>query len=77
MTDHRFGSFILASIAVNSILIALEDYKDPGRLNGNANLRNQIVSISYRTRSPSRRHVVANVFMAEKERDNVVSHRIV
>lgn len=46
MTNHRFGGFILAAIAVNSVLIALEDYKDPGRLNGNPNIRNQIVSLS-------------------------------
>lgn len=83
MTDHRFGGFILAAIAVNSVLFALEDYNDPGRLNGNLNLRNQIVSlphailhtsISCRIQSPSLRHVVASVSMAEKEAYNFVSH---
>lgn len=82
MTDHHFGGFILASIAVNSVLIALEDYKDPGRLNGNPNLRNLIVSppisgistsVSYSTRSPLWKHVVAYVSMAVKERDTVTA----
>lgn len=45
-TDHRFAGFILASIMVNSVLMALEDYKDPGKLNGNPSIRNQVVSIS-------------------------------
>lgn len=45
MTDHRFGGFILAAIGVNSVFMALEDYKDPGRLVGNPNFRNQVVSL--------------------------------
>lgn len=44
MTDHRFGGFILAAIVVNSLIMALEDYKDPGKLNGSPNFRNQFVS---------------------------------
>lgn len=50
-TDHRFGGFILASIVVNSVLMALEDYKDPGKLNGNPSVRNQVVSTIARERS--------------------------
>lgn len=46
MVDHRFGGFILAAIMVNSVFMALEDDKDPGKLDGNPNIRNQIVSRS-------------------------------
>lgn len=45
-TDPRFGGFILAAIVVNSALMAIEDYEDPGKIDGNPNIRNQIVSKS-------------------------------
>eukprot|EP00752_Nemacystus_decipiens_P007034 g6310.t1 len=45
-TDHRFGGFILASIVLNSVLMAFEDYKDPGKLSGNPSTRNQVVIFS-------------------------------
>lgn len=51
-TDHRFEGFILAAIVVNSVLMVLEDYKDPGKLNGNPNIRNQVVSGLHGQRCP-------------------------
>lgn len=46
MVDRRFGGFILSAIMANSVFMALEDDKDPGKLDGNPNVRNQIVSLS-------------------------------
>lgn len=44
MTDHRFEAFTLFCIVVNSVVMAVEDYEDPGKLVGNPNFRNKLVS---------------------------------
>lgn len=52
MDDARFESAILTAIIYNSVLMAIEDYEDPGKHNGNPTSRNHLVSHWYQSAPP-------------------------
>lgn len=52
MTDPRFEAVVLTAIISNSVLMAVEDYEDPGKLIGKPTFRNQLVRYWYRSAPP-------------------------